>query len=218
MVEVMASGEGAGAGVGLSSHAMAMPAGTTAATNIATLKACKNFLIIFSPGQIRRHSLDHSPYACIPASGVAGAFWIVITGAYSLMGMTDAIRTAACPCGKLAVTVTGEPVRISMCHCLDCQRRSGSVFAAQARWPRERVAIKGRSNEYVRTGDEGRKARFHFCPNCGSTVWYTIDVMPDVIAIPIGAFADPNFPVPTYSVFENRRHAWVSVPEGAERD
>jgi len=104
-----------------------------------------------------------------------------------------------------------------MCHCLNCQRRSGSVFAAQARWPRERVTLKGESTQYVRTGDEGSKARFHFCPICGATVWYTNDAMPDTIAIPIGAFADPKFPAPSFSVYEERRHAWVSVPVGAER-
>jgi hypothetical protein len=131
--------------------------------------------------------------------------------------MTGTARHAACSCGQLTASAEGEPVRISMCHCLACQRRTGSVFGAQARWPRARVTLKGQSTEFVRTGDEGGKARFNFCPVCGATVWYTIDAMPDMIAIPIGAFADPKFPAPTFSVYEVRRHAWVSVPDGAER-
>lgn len=77
-----------------------------------------------------------------------------------------------------------------MCHCLACQRRTGSVFAAQARWPRERVTLKGPSTEIVRISDEGNAARFHFCPACGATVWYALDTMPDTISIPIGAFAE----------------------------
>ena len=127
-------------------------------------------------------------------------------------------RLAACSCGQLSIQVTGEPVRISICHCLACQRRTGSVFGQQARFRREDVvAIKGRSTEYERVGDEGSRARFHFCPQCGATVYYEFDGMPEFLAIPVGAFADPGFPAPSLSVYEERRHAWVEVPPGVER-
>jgi hypothetical protein len=120
-------------------------------------------------------------------------------------------RQAACGCGQLTATCEGEPVRISVCHCLDCKRRSGSAFAAQARWPHERVQISGQFREWVRISDEGNKAAFRFCPTCGSTVYYELSSMPDVIAVAIGAFADPKFPPPLYSVYEDRQHAWVKV-------
>ena len=125
-------------------------------------------------------------------------------------------RIATCSCGQLSVTCEGEPVRISMCHCLECQKRSGSTFAAQARWPREKVTIKGNATQYVRVGDSGNKATFHFCPTCGSTVYYGINDVPDVIAIAIGAFADPTFPSPKFSVYETRKHAWTGIPADAE--
>ena len=50
-------------------------------------------------------------------------------------------RTATCQCGQLAVACEGDPVRISVCHCLDCQKRSGSSFAAQARFPVDKVTV-----------------------------------------------------------------------------
>jgi hypothetical protein len=125
-------------------------------------------------------------------------------------------RRAACSCGQLHVTTEGDPVRVSMCHCLACQRRTGSVFGAQARFARDQVSISGRSTEYVRIGDEGSRVTFHFCPACGATVYYQIDDLPDVTAIPVGAFADPTFPAPRVSVYEARRHAWVSIPADAE--
>ena len=84
----------------------------------------------------------------------------------------------------------------------------------QARFPRDRVSIEGRSAEYVRVSDDGEARTFNFCPECGATVYFGID--PDMIAVPIGAFADPDFPAPRISVWESRRHAWVSTPEGAE--
>jgi hypothetical protein len=127
-------------------------------------------------------------------------------------------REAACSCGQLRVNVEGDPVRISMCHCLACQRRTGSAFGMQARWPADRVGVEGRHTEYVRVSDEGEKRMFHFCADCGATVFYTLDSAPDVIAVPIGAFADPSFPPPRISVWESRRHAWVSIPDGADRE
>jgi len=108
-------------------------------------------------------------------------------------------------------------VRISICHCLACQRRTGSVFSAQARFPRDRVTIVGEASEYVRVGDSGGRLKSRFCPTCGSTVYYSIDTKPELIAVPVGAFADPKFPPPNYSVYGLRKHAWVAIPEFIER-
>ena len=105
----------------------------------------------------------------------------------------------------------GEPVRVSMCHCLACQKRSGSVFAVTARWPAERVTFEGRANEWQRTGDEGSTATFRFCPTCGATVYWDSDGIPGMIAVAAGAFADPAFPPPTVSVYGSRRHPWVTT-------
>jgi hypothetical protein len=125
-------------------------------------------------------------------------------------------RLASCSCGQLTAQVAGEPVRISICHCLACQRRTGSVFAEQARFPRENVSISGISTEFVRVGDEGSRAKFHFCPKCGCTVYYELEELHEFLAIPVGAFADPNFPAPRVSVYESRKHPWVVVPPEAE--
>jgi hypothetical protein len=125
-------------------------------------------------------------------------------------------REARCSCGGLKVTCTGDPVRISVCHCLACQRRTGSPFGQQARWPTERVTIEGAASTFVRVGDEGTRVTFRFCPTCGATVYYDIADMPGVIAVPVGAFADPTFPAPTVSVYEARKHAWVTVPGEVE--
>jgi len=126
------------------------------------------------------------------------------------------VRHAACSCGKLAVTVRGEPMRISVCHCLECQRRTGSVFGAQARFRSADVEITGPSTAYRRIADSGNAITFHFCPECGSTVYYLPEAEPDVVAVTIGAFADPKFPWPRVSVYESRKHAWVGLPDGIE--
>ncbi|WP_284197433.1 GFA family protein [Chitinimonas prasina] len=125
-------------------------------------------------------------------------------------------RLASCSCGQLTAQVVGEPVRVSICHCLACQRRTGSVFGQQARFRREQVVLAGTSTEYVRIGDEGSQVRFHFCPHCGATVYYELGGLDAYLAIPVGAFADPGFPAPSVSVYEERMHSWVVPPADAE--
>jgi hypothetical protein len=129
--------------------------------------------------------------------------------------MTD--RQATCSCGQLRATLSGEPVRVSLCHCVACQRRTGSVFGAQARFAAEGFRTTGESKSYTRTADSGHTLTFHFCPHCGATVHYTNDALPGFVGIPVGAFADPKFRTPAFSVYERSRHAWVQVPEGADR-
>jgi hypothetical protein len=126
------------------------------------------------------------------------------------------VRIASCSCGQLKATVEGEPLRVSACHCLACQRRTGSVFGAQARFAATAVTRSGESREYVRVGDSGGAAQFHFCPICGSTVFYLIASNPEHVAIPVGAFADPSFRTPERSVYEERMHSWVALPQNIE--
>jgi hypothetical protein len=126
------------------------------------------------------------------------------------------LRIASCSCGQLSARVSVDPIRVAVCHCLACQRRTGSVFGAQARFPRQAVEINGTGTEYVRVGDEGGRIRFTFCPTCGATVYYLTEGGEDSIAIPVGAFAESSFPAPTFSVYEDRMHPWVTVSDDIE--
>ena len=126
------------------------------------------------------------------------------------------LRTASCSCGQLQAHVSAEPIRVSVCHCLACQRRTGSVFGAQARFAKNAVVVSGESTEFVRIGDEGSSVTFHFCPKCGATVYYMLAAYEEAVAIPVGAFADPSFPSPVFSVYEERMHRWVQMPGDIE--
>ncbi len=120
-------------------------------------------------------------------------------------------RIAACHCGKLRAACEGEPLRVSVCHCLECQRRTGSAFGVSARYPKEKVRAEGPSRQYSRIADSGFKLTFDFCPSCGTTVYWRLDQFPDVTAVAVGAFADRDFPAPKHSVFERSRHEWVEI-------
>ena len=121
-------------------------------------------------------------------------------------------RTASCRCGQLTATVVGEPVRVSVCHCLNCKKRSGSAFAVQARWPESQVTITGQSKAFVMVADSGNRGTYHFCPECGSDVFYeNAGKVDGLVAIPLGAFDDPYFASPGYSVWEQRKCDWVEI-------
>jgi hypothetical protein len=123
-------------------------------------------------------------------------------------------RTAACACGQFSLSVSGEPALVSQCHCLACQRRTGSAFGVQGFFARSQVASpRGVSQVYRRAGDSGVAISFHFCPECGSTVFWEPDARPDMICIAVGAFADPGFPSPDRSIWSEHRHPWSAVPD-----
>jgi len=119
------------------------------------------------------------------------------------------IRDARCACGALTAQAEGDPVRLSVCHCLDCKRRSGSAFSWNATYDADRVAIAGESQTYRRGSDDGYWVRQSFCPQCSVTVFYEIEQRPGMISIPAGAFADPAFPSPTIEVYEDRACFWL---------
>ncbi|WP_235530445.1 GFA family protein [Sphingomonas sp. Leaf62] len=120
-------------------------------------------------------------------------------------------RLATCRCGTVRAICTGDPLRVSVCHCHDCQRRSGSAFAVDARFAKDRVSFDGPTQRWSARGGSGMRSTYHFCATCGSTVAYTTDTRPGQIAIPVGAFADPAFPPPTVSGWEQMQQPWVAI-------
>jgi hypothetical protein len=130
-----------------------------------------------------------------------------------------ATREAACHCGQLRLEVDGDPFVVGICHCLACQRRTGSAFGMQAAFTPDQVQILGRYSSYTRISDEAdRKPHdFHFCPECGSQVFYTEPDEPDLIVVSVGSFADSSFPPPTESGYDSRRPSWLEAPSTIER-
>jgi hypothetical protein len=88
------------------------------------------------------------------------------------------------------------------------------VFAAIASFPAP-YQVVGTATEYVRAGDRGARFRFRFCPVCGTTVFHTEEGSEDRVSVAVGAFADPAFPPPRFSIYDSRRHPWVTLPPGS---
>lgn len=125
-------------------------------------------------------------------------------------------RIARCCCGNLRAETTGEPAVVAACHCTECRRRTGAAFATNVYFRKEQVRTEGKSRVYVRDGEEGRKVRIHFCPHCGSSVYWDADFLPRHTGIAYGALADTSLPPPTLSAWEETRHPWVVFDHAIE--
>lgn len=85
------------------------------------------------------------------------------------------------------------------------------MFGVGAYFLKEQVRTTGPSTAYSRKGQEGRNLTFHFCPTCGTTLYWGMDLRPDHYGVAVGGFVDPSFAAPVRSVFEETRHSWVAT-------
>ncbi len=118
---------------------------------------------------------------------------------------------ARCSCGALTVQAPGPSRLVVACHCTECQRRTGAPFGAGAFYPAEELRIAGAAREFAREGATGGMVRTRFCPDCGSSVYWTADRAPGFVAVAVGCFAEAGQPRPARSVWEQARHGWVQV-------
>lgn len=127
-------------------------------------------------------------------------------------------REAACACGQLKIKVSGEPQIVSSCHCLACQRRTGTLFGVQAFFKLEQVAsIDGERRTWRRLAESGTPVDHNFCPTCGTTLYWQRPNLPGMVTIAVGAFADPQFPAPVRTVWAQSRHDWLEFPPAIRR-
>jgi hypothetical protein len=122
------------------------------------------------------------------------------------------MRTAECQCGQLLIHLPVSSPAVVACHCTACQRRSGSPFGVLAYYPADQLTIAGEVKRFERPTDEGNIFESFFCPECGSNVYARSGKHPAMIGVAVGAIADPAFPAPIRSVWEQSMHKWVTMP------
>jgi hypothetical protein len=158
----------------------------------------------------RKHGSKELILMALPA--VRQVLKCVPLGRFPFVAEVPMGRLAACVCGRLRVSCNREPVKISLCHCLECQRRTGRPYGIAAFFRRVDVEPNGQDQRFTRQSDSGYPVTFHFCPGCGSSVYWEPSRIPEMIAVAVGAFADPAFPPPSQSVYGEHRHPWVNSP------
>jgi hypothetical protein len=135
--------------------------------------------------------------------------------------MTPDTRKAACACGALAIDLAGDPYFVAACNCTQCQRRTGSIFGVSAYFRGSQLAaLRGEAQRFTRRSDAGRPVEFHFCPRCGSTVYWTAPREPPSqgLGVAVGCFADPGFPRPMLIAWCVTKHGWAVFPPDVPTD
>ncbi len=127
-------------------------------------------------------------------------------------------RTASCARCAIHITARRAAATVSMCHCLQCQKRTGSTYCVHAYFARDALVVTGPRSSYTRAGDMGCFITFRFCPTCASTTDWDVEAVPDVVGVPVGRFADPEFTAPTVSIFMPHKHPWVAAPDGVPQN
>jgi len=162
----------------------------------------------------QRAARSFSPAPACPETTHSGLPAVGLHASTDDVQLLPMLREAACQCGQLVLRCIGEPAGISLCHCLDCQRRTGSVFGIAAFFAKEQVTIvEGSSTQFRRGSDSGSGVTFHFCGRCGSTVWWEAERLPLMMGVAVGAFADPDFPAPKQATWHSRQHRWLHLPD-----
>jgi hypothetical protein len=128
------------------------------------------------------------------------------------------VHEGGCSCGAVRYRVRNKPVRTGVCHCTFCQRRTGSAFGIGAYFREQDVEIlSGELKTYEHRSDEsGRKLWMQFCANCGSTVTWTLELLPGTRAIAGGSFDDPNWLKIERHGWTRSAQRWVALPHDVE--
>ena len=116
-----------------------------------------------------------------------------------------------CLCGKVRYSANAEPTFVGLCHCRDCQKFTGSAFAAVLALPKSAVTVTGTLKGFTKRGDSGKPIERLFCPECGASVMDEAQAMPGTVMIAAGTLDDPNWVKPTAQVYCARAQPWVRL-------
>ena len=126
-----------------------------------------------------------------------------------------------CLCGAVRYTAEGDPTSVTVCHCRDCQKFTGSAFATLVRVPKEALTIEGTLKTFTSIGGSGNPILRHFCPECGSSLAEESSMRPDSIILNVGTFDDPTIAKAGREIFRADALPWIEVhgeiPRSAKR-
>jgi len=116
-----------------------------------------------------------------------------------------------CLCGTVRYTAEADPTSATVCHCRDCQKFTGSAFAALVLATKEAVTIEGALKTFSSIGGSGNPILRHFCPECGSSIAEEPGTRPGMIILNVGTFDDPTVAKAGREIFCDDALPWVEV-------
>jgi len=125
--------------------------------------------------------------------------------------------SGGCLCGAVRYTAETDPTGGTVCHCRDCQKFTGSAFAALVRASRENVRITGTLKTFSSIGGSGNPILRHFCPECGSSIAEEPGSRSGILVLNVGTFDDPSLAKPSREIFRDDALPWVEVHGDLQR-
>ncbi|HEX6457291.1 MAG TPA: GFA family protein [Thermoleophilaceae bacterium] len=123
-------------------------------------------------------------------------------------------REGGCACGTVRYRLASEPLFVHCCHCLNCQRQTGSAFVINLLIEAERVEVLGEAPRVVDVPrDHGKPQRIHRCPDCKIAV-YSEYGRADILFVRGGTLDHPTGIAPDVHIFTRSKVDWVSLPAG----
>lgn len=114
-----------------------------------------------------------------------------------------------CACGAIRYSAEGEPLFAMNCHCRDCQRETGSAYAAVLAVPSATFKVTQGSPKYFDLmADSGHTTRRAFCANCGSPLFGQPGISPELVTIRVGSFDDPSIFRPAQDIYTSSAQPW----------
>jgi hypothetical protein len=123
------------------------------------------------------------------------------------------VREGGCSCGAVRYRLASEPLFVHCCHCLNCQRQTGSAFVINVLIEADRVELvedEPRSVEVPR--DDGSTQEIFRCPTC-QVALYSRYGHPGVFFVRAGTLDDPASVSPDVHIFTRSKVHWVALPE-----
>ena len=116
--------------------------------------------------------------------------------------------SGGCACGAIHYECSADPIVMLNCHCRDCQRASGSAYAAVVAVPKSAVQVRGEPRYYKVVGKAGKAIERGFCPTCGSQLTVKLERLPDAMGLQAGSLDDPSIHRPKMDVFTSSAQPW----------
>jgi hypothetical protein len=116
--------------------------------------------------------------------------------------------TGSCSCGEISLVIRDKPQIMMQCHCLDCQKVSGTGHTSHAYFATEDVTIEGDASCHSVESDSGHEMIRCFCPVCGSRMFGYNGQKPGTISIEVGCLDDRSWFTPQIVLFASRREDW----------
>lgn len=122
----------------------------------------------------------------------------------------------SCFCGKVRYSGEAEPIFTGICHCKSCQKITGTSYSVVVALPADALTVTGDIKTYDSKGNSGNGTHSNFCPNCGSPLTDTADVMPGVVMIRAGTLDNSSWLKPTMEIYCDSKMPWVSLGGGLQ--